>query len=280
MPETLRACRPGDPFIQPNWRQLRAQEVVTVPGRRTDDDLVNAFCDYLERGHAGRYQAAIEAAQELTQPRHRERRMEVQAWLLAGSSIRDVTERCSLSEEIIAMYVAIFFDVLGRLKARDWITIQVLMVEDRDLSAVGRLQNLWRYVGFFGGPLALEALLAVSRGQRIPAAFLSESGIAGDEEEDRLRSQIELFVATKLAVTPEEWNNVEKLHEELRARYPEYVCEIPDSVWVLLCGAAGKRRRHAKAAESQESKPAAVEPRSRRKTAALIAAMMQGPTCR
>lgn len=277
MPESLRACRPGDAFIQPNWRELRAQEAVTVPGRRTDDDLVNAYCTYLENGHSGRYQASIAAALELREPHHADRCSEVKARLLAGQSTHGIATRCGLSEDVVAVFAQLFFDVTGRLKAGDWIATQVLFVECRGESAPERLRGVWSYIGYHHGPLALDAVLAVSRGHAIPDSLLRSTGAARIEEEARVRMQFELLVLTCLATTPEERLKVAELHDELRQRFPESVSEIPDPIWNLFCG-SGTKRPKTTASTTKEQKPAAAEPRSRAKTAALIAALLQGPS--
>lgn len=264
MPKTIPARRPGDPFLQPNWRQLRAQAVAKIPGRRTDDELVNAYCDYLERGHAGKHHLALEAALELRQPRYADQCAELEARILSRQPIHEVAQRFGLPEGVVAAYIDWFFDVLDRLSSCDWVSTQVLVSSTADNSVPVRLRGLWRRVGYFGGPLALEPLLAVSRGLPIPDEFLTATGEAREKQQESLRLQLELYIAIELATTPDDWQQVAKMHAELRKRFPETVSEIPAMHWTVLGGLKSKSKKTRKpTAQPTAEKPTAPSPPTR-----------------
>lgn len=273
MPKKLRACCPGDPLQRPDWRWLRAQELAKAPNQRTDDEFVNVASDYLQRGYAGTHRIALEAALELRQPCHADPCAEIEARLLAGQSLAQAARRCCLPKEVVAVYAALFFDVVERLSARDWVMSQVLMAASADQSVFARLRNLWRRVGYFGGLLALEPLLAVSRGLRVPAKFLTAKGAGRQEQELCIRSQIQLYIVTELAITPDDWSKVTEMREALRKRFPEAVSEIPALCWMLL-GGTNAMTTKALAPPATE-KPTATSPTTRSTTRiAAIAALL------
>jgi hypothetical protein len=180
-------------------------------------------------------------------------------------------------DEVVAVFAQLLFDVGPRLKARDWVTNQVLLVECRGESAPERLRGIWSHIGYHHGPLALDAVLAVSRGHAIPDSLLKSTGAARIEEEAKVRMQFELLVLACLATTAEERLKVAELYDELRQRFPGCVSEIADPILDLYCGSVRKSPKPT-TSTTKEQRPAAVEPRSRVKTAALIAALLQGPT--
>lgn len=271
----VRACRHDDPFLRPDWRWLRAQELAKTPGRCTDDELVNAVCDFLELGHAGKHQLALEAALELRQPCHADQCAELEARILSRQPICEVAKRFGLSEGVVTAYCAWFFDVCGRLSARDWVSSQVLLSGAADNSVPARLRGLWRCVGFFGGPLALEPLLAVSRGLPVPEEFLTAVGSARKAQEECLRLQIELYIATELATTPDDWRNVAKLYVALHKRFPESVSEIPAAHWMVLGGLQAKSKQPQKPkAPPATEKPTETSPSTRSSVSNAILATL------
>lgn len=243
MPKSVRAFRHGDPFLKPHWRWLRAETVSKNPGQRTDDALVNAACDYLEHGHAGKHHVLLEAALRLREPHRAEQADELKARVLSGQPLCEVARCCGLTEEVVAAFCDWFFDVRNRLTNHDWVSCQVLASREADDSASSRLHGLWYRIGYFGGTLALEPLLAVSKGLPIPAEFLTARGSARQEQEFCLRSQITLFIAIALATTPDDWQNVAKMHADLRQRFPATVSEIPDAHWMVLGGVKARSKK-------------------------------------
>jgi hypothetical protein len=198
-------CRwmPGSPFRVPEWRWLRAEylnETGRRMDRRIDDQWVKHARDALRgRGRAGTPAATVWAAREvwLGDPN---RRGEVEARLLAGNGDAAVVGRTALSEQVVAAYSEVFFDVRPAMAggAIDW-----LLSEAVGWSPLGGFtrplpQAAWRLAAVAGGPNFADLVIAATTGRPLPPAFLDAGGV----NEVRVREMVRLWVAAMAAVRP------------------------------------------------------------------------------
>ena len=79
--------------------------------------------------------------------------LELQARILALHTTEQLAEMFAMDTAIIDMYQRLFFCLKDRHEAHDWIVSQAIGIWERDL------QSLIKSLGYFGGPLVLEASL-------------------------------------------------------------------------------------------------------------------------
>jgi hypothetical protein len=163
-----------DPQRPLDWRWQRAEHLVGLPGRPArDDPETTAATAYLRvEQYGGRRPPArsrtawpaIRAAQKLAGC-DEQSRAEVESRILAGQNDLTIANRCSLPSEVVHWYEALFYCVRDRLGARDWIITRAIGV---GLSTgIGDRGAVWRSVGYFGGPEALDAMIAATAGSPI-----------------------------------------------------------------------------------------------------------------
>lgn len=191
---TYADLRRGDFFSRPEWRWERVLELTSrnpVPGRctRRDDDYVRrarAFHIKWTRQYsteAGRRELFFEEpglfhAYQIHEKADDdpEGAMYLQARLLAGQTPEQIFDAMGLDALTVEWYEAVFFNVLDRLKRRDWITKQVLlpaMLRHHDVAAdeqhgipfrdssVARpfLDGSLKMFAYFGGPHLVDLLI-------------------------------------------------------------------------------------------------------------------------
>jgi hypothetical protein len=83
----------------------------------------------------------------------------IEARFLAGQSATEIAQRAGVTVGAIAFYSAVFFDVEGRLDARDFILNHVVSASRRRRGADAARDAAWKYVGYMGGPDLLEAIM-------------------------------------------------------------------------------------------------------------------------
>lgn len=175
-----------DPLEPPDWRHRRA-EVLAERGARSsrrDDQPTNALLGYLAAAgtpaRAGTGRAAYEEALALEAggvwPR-----TEVRARVLAGEPTATIAGRTGLPVEVVTAYEAYFFDIRGRLAARDWITAHVLAPAQAQAAAdpANPAEATTLAFAYFGGGIALDLALAVyapARPDLTPAAVCDRYG--------------------------------------------------------------------------------------------------------
>lgn len=147
------------PFCKPDWRHRRVNELIDcgeAPGE-FDDAMTH-------RLHAHR---TGEACREPTWPMDQaatihdaddDRRAEIEHRLLASQSPATVAELTGVDVSVIEAYIAIYFDVPDRLRARDWILTEVL---GGPLRVQGPLtdRELLAWAAYWGGGYVLQALI-------------------------------------------------------------------------------------------------------------------------
>ncbi len=143
--------RPGrrwaDPWVMRAWRYLRALRRAGAP------ELITP----------ARRDPALIAALALRSGAEPFRRLAVEATLLAGLTDAEIASRTGLSEEVIAAFEALFFDVRARLEATDHIVFMVVGPGLYDGSALDPALVI-KHLAYFGGPLVADALLALVAG--------------------------------------------------------------------------------------------------------------------
>ena len=191
-PDFQRHC----PFRSPAWRWQRAEQLMHVGGsfsRRQDDNATGRAVSYLRDLHhchtdqdkdkLARNYPHIHAAHCLFES-DSAATAEVQARLLAGQAPADIAHTIGLSSATVATYEALFFSVMDKLQARDWITSWAVGWWHGDPATGRDKATVLRGFAYSGGVLVLEALLPyLCRGQleAQPPATLTGSAFQLDQ---------------------------------------------------------------------------------------------------
>ena len=93
---------------------------------------------------------------------------EIEGRLLAGQEDQAIAERCGLHPQTVRRYEALFFNIRGRLHARDWISSRVIGSGLRNGFPKDDLRGLWQAYGYSGGVRVLEVVIAVSQEKPLP----------------------------------------------------------------------------------------------------------------
>jgi hypothetical protein len=80
----------------------------------------------------------------------------LEAWVLTGLQAKQIAARCGLEKKVVHLYEKVFFDVRHRLRARGYITHNVLCLWPRPAAT---LANVLKRFAFIGGPVVLEHLI-------------------------------------------------------------------------------------------------------------------------
>lgn len=181
-----------DPFCPVDWRARDANRLVAGerPAWTTDDPEVHAYADYLralqaatedeERVAATRRWPAISGAHDLA-GRNDPHRWQVSAMLLAGQTDQDIATRTGLPQDVVHAFEDLFFSVRRNLCAHDWIVARAIGPGLWTGFRRDEVDRLWMAVGYFGGPIILEAVInafmtAWKPGEPATAALYFEPG--------------------------------------------------------------------------------------------------------
>jgi hypothetical protein len=159
------------PLRRPDWRWRRAQTLVAARRYyccRRDDPETGRTVRYLRA--LARCADGIPSAQlERNFPdlcrAHRlhdnngTTKLTVEARLLAGQAVAEVARLTGLTPGAVAAYEALFFNVLDRLDARDWILAHALRAGPSDRTVARDRGVVLKTFAYTGGPLVLEAVL-------------------------------------------------------------------------------------------------------------------------
>ncbi|MFO0822827.1 MAG: hypothetical protein U0792_06865 [Gemmataceae bacterium] len=97
-------------------------------------------------------------------------RAELQARILARQPVEDIAGCLGLSVGVVVWFEALFFQVLDRLRYRDWVVLRVIRWWTFDPVKGRDSDTLLRAYGFWGGVAALEATLPYLLGNHLQQA--------------------------------------------------------------------------------------------------------------
>jgi hypothetical protein len=204
--------RRHDPLRPVDWRRRRA-EYLSSPGRRCsvrrDDELTREAVHFLRqrercrtyrqlRQLARRYPAIAEAWR-LDEQGGAERTA-VEARLLARQSPGSIAAACRLPLETVAAFEALFFNIVDRLDATDWIFAAALGSLHVPTPPEEQVSAFARHLAYFGGEAVADLVLP-----RLPRLCVAGGqpamGRDGTAVEDRLTTQMRALL---LAMTDPE----------------------------------------------------------------------------
>jgi hypothetical protein len=90
-------------------------------------------------------------------------RAESRARLLANEPIAAIASRTGLAVDVIERFESLFFNVLDRLRAKDWIVTRVIGTSLVTAFSPRDIDKIWMSFGYAGGPIALDMAIAGSR---------------------------------------------------------------------------------------------------------------------
>jgi len=163
---------PRCPWRPLDWRWCLAR-LLTGPtvgfGRRWTDAWVRRAEQFVRvsarraappRRRAREPDPVVAAALDLRAAGGPNRRLEVEARLLAGQGYDEVASRCGLDPEAVEAYERLFFAVLDRLGAEDFIVFSAMPGLSIGTGPPS-VATLIRSFGYFGGPCVLDIILHV-----------------------------------------------------------------------------------------------------------------------
>jgi hypothetical protein len=148
---------------------------------------------------------------------------EVQSWLLAGQGDEQVAGLCGLPARVVAAYEALFFNVRARLSARDWVLSRAIWGGHPLSMTMPDLGVVLRSIGYFGGPLVLEVMLAATLGRPQPAWVAQEAPAGDTTYGERLLLRARLLADALMLPADVGLPDLVRLHQvlqELRADRP------------------------------------------------------------
>jgi hypothetical protein len=190
-----------NPFSPPSWRWDLAGKQ-PAQGRRSigaDDDWI-----LLE---ARRYRAAVASGSSaafltkrwpvlhqavLLAEAEGPRRWEIEARLLAGQTSEEIGAACAYDPAVVDAFADLFFDIRPNLDSVDWISLQVIGPRALRGFEPGDVKGIWRSVGFFLGPAALDVVIAVTQELELPPTTRKT---LGPGEQYLLRLDVRLTIA-------------------------------------------------------------------------------------
>lgn len=150
------------------------QSAVAVANGQTDitavsDPLVLATVNFIKQFNQPRTPQAqakcrrkfpsISLAHQIRFDPQEGRRDALEAMLLAGCAPKTVAEVCSLELAVVWIYIELFFDVLDRLHAPDFISSQILGLHRTDLDEQEHQRRAKLWLAWLRGPSIIPSLL-------------------------------------------------------------------------------------------------------------------------
>jgi hypothetical protein len=212
---------PDSFYLSPMWRMLRASYRARhqlPPDPRIDDEWVETALRLTASPHnpddpslTPTVRAAFDLWREDQVPR-----WFLEAQLLTSRLLREVAVACSLAEPVVDAYHRLFFDVRTRLHASDWVLTLAVRSTPMNDFAGAQPAGLWKYMAFTGGPLVLDAVVAVTSDRKLPG-WLHETFAANPVlEEQRFRLKTKLALAALTAKSAHQLGSLLELSEQLR----------------------------------------------------------------
>jgi hypothetical protein len=120
-----------------------------------------------------------------------ELRWEIEARLLSRQSIDEVARRLDLAPDLLVLYEQVFFTCLDRIDCSDWILINFIGNGPSSGFSPHDWRGIWRWVGYFGGPHALDLVVAAT--SKVPRQH--------NYTADELRWALKLVFAAQIPLT-------------------------------------------------------------------------------
>ena len=195
---------PADPFRHADWRHRRCEGLLDLgqqPSPRRDDAAATRWflatlpscCSSDDRDWQRVVQRypAFDDAHQLRCGSDTLRRWGVEGYLLAGVAPFEVDERFCLRHGTAQAYAEQFLDVLGRLRARDYIINVVIRLHSRPLTLKDADTHI-RLFGLVGGRHVIDSLLDYyAHPLTLPITFDGVSEV----ERQQLRQRLHVHVA-------------------------------------------------------------------------------------
>ena len=195
-----------NPHRPVDWRWWRAQRLVEE-GRYASqkrDDLVTCRAVHFLRalGRAGSRRARSGLARSLPHMfgAHQlrtgpwQRRLEVEARLLARQTPTDIAATVGATPEVITLYHDLFFDVEARIHASDYIMKAAVWKGARAGSRDHVAEALLRFAGYYGGMAVLNVMLLCLNGSTVGDRQPTGSRVSPPRLYGKARRLLELFV--------------------------------------------------------------------------------------
>jgi hypothetical protein len=201
----------------PAWRMLRAAHRLKEkgpPDPQLDDGWVETAMRLVRSpGKFDRSDPAGVAHRLWVEDR--EPRWLLEAQLLTSRTLPEVGAACCLAEPVVDAYHQLFFDVRTRLHASDWVLTLAVRSTPMNDFAGPQPAGIWKYMGFMGGPLVLDAVVAVMRDRDLPG-WLRDTFVTNRAfEEQRFRLKTKLAVAALTAKSAHQLGSLLELSELL-----------------------------------------------------------------
>ncbi len=198
----------NNPFRSPAWRWDRAlsfsRRRLRVH-RRGDEWIVRAHRLIVETANRGQYSArtkrcetdlAVKQALDIWRDGQSAKRWKLEALLLTQLPLEEIAIRCDTRVTTVEAYHELFFHVRPFVAARDWLMLKAVRCGPWNGFA-GDVGGLWRYAAFIGGPIVLDAVIAITTSRPLPNYIAEALGNKSGRSlcEARLRALVGLTVA-------------------------------------------------------------------------------------
>jgi hypothetical protein len=160
-------------------------------------------------------------------------RWELEARILSGEPVDVVSRKTGLPKSVVECYVGVFFDVLDRLDAYDYIDARVIRGAFCHPLSGEDVARIWKLNGFWAGPVMLDAVIDhfVQRGKPDYSYLLDEPSM-----KDAPPFQRSLERAIRLDILPLNDPEIQILVMRLRL-------ELIENERKTRTGDAGKRQK-------------------------------------
>lgn len=144
-----------NPLRRPDWRFRRALFLHRHSRPcSSEDNGVQRAVEFLEATRRSSTNASLDILAAL-QLRNSSGplRWQLESRLLAGQHSHAAAKEMGLSEDVIETYEKLFYNVLDRLSIRQYITRQVIRIQD---VAVDDVARIWNHLAYHGGVAVLD----------------------------------------------------------------------------------------------------------------------------
>ena len=203
-----------NPVRRPDWRSTwgsgYAQLDRVLPKRGLDVRLAVAvqFFRALRNGGLPHVQSRLAPVFEDLSAAHGvfmadgPQRAELEARILARQTDAQIGPLVGLSERAVGLYASMFFDVRKRLSSSDWILQFAIRRAGYGHLGTDPIGQVWRAVGYQGGPMMLDGVLAAVRQPEDLTVGLGACDLRTSEGRATARTRL-MVAALALDLTPQ-----------------------------------------------------------------------------